>query len=120
MAREDKELSLDIYALAKAMDDILGRVKERRQIVIPGEVIKVKDRMYELINRLRENESESFFVMCEAAGRKKVYIIALFLAILELLRLGVVSVYQDEQFADIRIYLREKEFDPAILENIEG
>jgi segregation and condensation protein A len=119
VAGEDKELQLDIYALAKAMDDVLGRIKERRQIVIPGETIRVKDRMYEIIQYLKNSDSVSFFTMCEK-DTSKLYVIALFLGLLELLRLKVISVYQDKLFDDIRVYMINKEFDVSILENIQG
>jgi segregation and condensation protein A len=118
VASEDKELQLDLFALARAMDDVLGRIKERRQIVIPGETIRVKDRMYEIIEALRSADSVSFFTMTERS-MDRIYVIALFLGILELLRLKVVSVFQDKLFGDIRIYLQDKNFDPAILSNIE-
>jgi len=117
VAGEDKELQLDIYALAKAMGDVLGRIKERRQILIPGEKIRVKDRMYEIIDALKNAENLSFFEMCQA-DKGRIYIIALFLGILELLRLNVISVFQDKLFDDIRIYLINREFDRTILDNI--
>jgi segregation and condensation protein A len=120
VAGSDKELLLDIYALAKAMDDVLGRIKERRQIVILGEHIRVKDRMYEIIERLKKTDgSVSFFEMCSNSG-DRVYIIALFLGLLELLRLKVISVFQDRLFEDIRVYLKDSDFDTAILSNIEA
>lgn len=118
VAGEDKELQLDIYALAKAMDAVLGRIKERRQIVIPGEKIRVKDRMYEIIASLKNADDVSFFAMC-GGKNDKIYIIALFLGILELLRLKVIRVFQDRLFDDIRIYMINKDFDTAILDNIQ-
>ncbi len=118
VASEDKDLVLDIFALAKAMDDVLGRIKERRQIVIPGETIRVKDRMYEIIESLRKAGSVSFFEMC-GRNMERLYIIALFLGILELLRLKVINVYQDRNFEDIKVHLVDRNFDPSVLNNIE-
>lgn len=118
VAGEDKELQLDIYGLAKAMDDVLHRIKERRQIVIPGETIRVKDRMYEIIRCLKDVESVSFFQMCEK-DTSKLYIIALFLGLLELLRLKVIRVFQDKLFDDIRVYMVIKDFDESILDDIQ-
>jgi segregation and condensation protein A len=118
VAKEDQELSLDVYALVKAMDSVLDRLKERKTIVIPGERMKVKDRMHEIIERLRAaNEAVSFFEMCSAKN-DRIYIIALFLAMLELLRLKIISVNQDELFTDIYIYLKQDDFDTAILQNM--
>ena len=120
VSKEEKELSLDIYALVKAMDGVLDRMKERRMVVIPGESIKVRDRMAELVEILRKEDNASFFELINSRGNNKVYIIAFFMAILELVRMRVVSVYQDRSFEDIRIYMTKKDFDESILEGIEG
>ncbi|PKL92774.1 MAG: hypothetical protein CVV21_00055 [Candidatus Goldiibacteriota bacterium HGW-Goldbacteria-1] len=117
ISADDKELSLDIYALAKAMDSILDRLKERKLIVIPGEAIKIKDRMYELLDVLQTVDNVSFFNMCEK-NNNRLYIVALFMGILELLRLKVIRVYQDFTFEDIRIDIIDRNFDRAVLQNM--
>jgi segregation and condensation protein A len=118
VAKEDQELALDVYALVKAMDSVLDRLKERKTIVIPEERIRVKDRIYELIDRLRAaNDAVSFYDMC-SENNSNLYIIALFLGMLELLRLRIVSVHQDHLFADIKIYLRDDNYDESILNNV--
>jgi len=89
-------------------------------VVIPGESIKVRDRMAELVEILRKEDNASFFELINSRGNNKVYIIAFFMAILELVRMRVVSVYQDRSFEDIRIYMTKKDFDESILEGIEG
>jgi len=114
----DKELSLDMYALVRAMDEVLGRIKERRLILIPGETMKVKDRMYELIEILKTSEFVSFFDVVNVQ-KSRLYVVSLFLAILELIRLRVINVYQEKLFDDIRIYLVQKEIDINILNNIQ-
>jgi segregation and condensation protein A len=119
IAGKDKELTLDIYTLVKAMDAVLSRIKERRLIVIPGEKIRVKDRIFELIDILQKQESINFFSLCDVE-KGRLYIIALFLAILELLRLKVISAYQEEIFGDIIITLKEKDINFDLLKNIEG
>ncbi|HPN64631.1 MAG TPA: segregation/condensation protein A, partial [Candidatus Goldiibacteriota bacterium] len=117
ISADDRELSLDIYALAKAMDSVLDRLKERKLIVIPGEAIKIKDRMYELLDVLQTADNVSFFGMCEK-NNNRLYIVALFMGILELLRLKVIRVYQDFTFEDIRIDIIDRNFDREILKNM--
>jgi segregation and condensation protein A len=118
VAKEDQELSLDVYALVKAMDSVLDRLKERKTVVIPGERMRVKDRIYEIIDKLRAaSEAVSFFELC-AQNNDRLYIISLFLGMLELLRLKIISVNQDELFTDIYIYLKNDDFDSAILQNM--
>ncbi|MFP4467294.1 MAG: segregation and condensation protein A [Candidatus Goldiibacteriota bacterium] len=120
VSKEEKELSLDIYVLVKAMDSVLERMKERRMVVIPGETVKVRDRMTEIVETLKKEKSASFFDMINREGNNKAYIIAFFMAILELVRLRVISVYQDRSFEDIRIYMTAEKFDESILNRAEG
>jgi segregation and condensation protein A len=118
ISAQDKELTLDMYALVKAMDEVLGRIKERRLILIPGETMKVKDRMYELIGLLKHSESVSFFSIVNE-NKSRLYVVSLFLAILELMRLRVINVYQEKIFDDIKIFLVQKDIDMEILNNIQ-
>jgi len=117
ISKEDKELALDVYALIKAMDSVIARVKERKLYVIASESIKVKDRINELVNKLQNVEYISFFELCKE-NYDKIYIIALFLAILELLKLRIISVKQDKIFDDIKIFLVNKDFDRNLLNDI--
>jgi segregation and condensation protein A len=117
ISKEDKELALDVYALIKAMDSVIARVKERKLYVIASESIKVKDRINELVNKLQNVEYISFFELCKE-NYDKIYIIALFIAILELLKLRIISVKQDKIFDDIKIFLVNKDFDRNLLNDI--
>jgi segregation and condensation protein A len=120
VAKEDQELALDVYALVKAMDSVLERIKERKTFVIPVSPVNVRDKMYDLIDRLKASEdSVSFYDMCDGFD-SKIQIIGMFLALLELLRLKVIACYQNIMFGDIRIYMKDNDFDTAILENIGG
>jgi len=102
------------------MDSVLDRLKERKTVIIPGEHIRVKDRIYEIIDRLRSaSEAVSFFEMC-AEKNDRLYIIALFLGMLELLRLKIICVNQDALFTDIYIYLKNNDFNTEILQNMGG
>jgi segregation and condensation protein A len=115
--QSDKELTVDMYALVKAMDSVLDRLKTRKLVVIPGEAIQIKDRIFELIDILKINEHASFFDICEK-NNNRLYIVALFMGILELLRLKLIRVEQDYIYADIKIILSNRDFDPAILQNL--
>ncbi len=117
ISKEDKELSLDIYALIKAMDSVIERVKERKLFVIASESIKVKDRIIELVNELKNSGQLSFFKLCNR-NLNKPFIIALFLAILELLKLKIITVKQDKLFDDINIIIIDKNFNENLLNDI--
>lgn len=64
--------------------------------------VSVMDRIEHLIDRLSSNGSAVF---SELAGRTVHEVVATFLALLELLRRGVIAAEQDEAFADIRLSL---------------
>lgn len=117
IAPEDKELELDLYALVKAMDGVLDRVKERKMVVMAIDQVKVRDRMYELIAKMRETGYASFFALC-TENNSRLHIVALFLAILELLRLRVINVFQEEMFGDIKLVLIDRDVNTDILKDI--
>ena len=117
ISSEDKELQLDLYALVKAMDSVLDRVKERKMVVMNSEAIKVRDRMYELVEMLRHVDTASFFNIVHGQP-SRIYVVALFLGILELLRLRVINVYQEKLFGDIKLVLIDKNVDMNILKDI--
>ena len=85
-------------------------------------IFSVKSKMYDIISRLRGNAAGMMFTdfFYEAAGRYE--IIATFLALLELIRQGLILAVQKDLFDDIEIILRlnisEKEL-AAAMENVD-
>ena len=76
ISADDRELSLDIYALAKAMDSVLDS-KERKLIVIPGEGLRLRTGCTNFwMSQTADNVS---FSMCE--NNNRLYIVALFMGI---------------------------------------
>ena len=83
-------------------NQVLRRLSERISTgEIHAEQVTVADRMELVLNRLKETPEFRFSDLFEQTTSLTA-IVATFLAILELTRLGELSIYQDEAFADIR------------------
>lgn len=75
--------------------------------VIAPEEISVKDKMHDIMTLLRNNNGKLEFhkIMIRTGSRSE--FIAAFLALLELIRLKQIAIYQEKQFAPICLSLKE-------------
>lgn len=93
---------VSVFKLVEALD----RTLKAARMVIPHEVmverISVADRIQELLDELREKSELSFFQMFTGAHEKG-RLVATFLALLEMARLKLITVRQDEPEGDIII-----------------
>jgi segregation and condensation protein A len=104
----DSELYLfevHIFDLVGALTRILSKAppEEGR---ITKEALTVKDRIAAIIDRVEQEKTLRFESLFEEDDRR-VRIIVTFLALLEILRLGIVRVFQDGQFGVIWIVRQE-------------
>jgi segregation and condensation protein A len=101
----EPELEVDLFSLMTAFRAVLERAKQRPQVVLPSEQISIESRIEQLLARLSETEACGFEdLFSDAAGRAD--LIVTFLALLEMIRLKAVRVYQTGAFGEIRIYKR--------------
>jgi len=77
--------------------------------------VSVQERMEQLLDWL---SSQQFAVFSELAGSTVHEIVATFLALLELLRLGQVGAVQEESFAEIRLFLTKRPEDRPQFESV--
>ncbi|HVT04232.1 MAG TPA: hypothetical protein VHL58_12765, partial [Thermoanaerobaculia bacterium] len=70
---------------------------------------KVSDKMVELVNELATRSPIRLLWFLEGRGRGE--LVAIFLAMLELTRLGAISLKQSDSFTEILIHRVEKEID---------
>lgn len=102
-----------LIQLQKVFKDLMRRMEEKIDPVrsqfrtIEREEVTVEERMEHLLERLVKERSLSFFRMIENASGKKERIVV-FLALLELMKMGEVSILQEELFGDIIIDLKEE------------
>jgi segregation and condensation protein A len=106
----EPEVEVDLFSLLSAFKLVLERVRERPPMAIPGEQVSVESRIDQLLERLSEAEAcgfEDLFV--DSATRAD--LIVTFLAMLEMIRLKLIRVYQAGAGGTIRIYKRARPVD---------
>jgi len=108
---DDYYIEATIFDLITAFNNVLKKVpKEYKEIVI--EEIHIEEKMRQILDYLKDKKYVLFEELLRQEKTRKGMII-LFLALLELIKLGQVIARQKELFGDIRIYPLFKE------ENIE-
>ena len=103
----ERELEVDLFGLLQAFEAVIKRARERPGVPVPGEEVSIETRTRQLMERLSETEACGFEdLFDEAYGRGD--LITTFLALLEMLRLKLVRVFQSGAFGPIRVYRRER------------
>jgi len=106
----EPELEVDLYSLLNAFQSVVQRLKQRPKMVLPAEQIPIEVRIEQLLERLSETEAcgfeELFADVQERSG-----LIVTFLALLEMIRLKLVRVFQAGGFGPIRVYKRPRPAD---------
>jgi len=112
LAGEDvePELELDLFGLLTAFQAVLRRASQRPKVTLPPDQISVEARIEQLLERLTEHEACSFeSLFADAYDRGG--LIVTFLALLEMIRLKLVRVFQSAIFGPIRVYKRTRPAD---------
>jgi segregation and condensation protein A len=106
----EPELEVDLYSLLTAFQAVIQRAKQRPKVLLPPEQVPVEVRIEQLLARLSEHEAygfeELFSDVDDRAG-----LIVTFLALLEMIRLKLVRVFQSGSFGPIRVYKRPRPSD---------
>src|SRR5947199_10689325 len=108
----EPELEVDLFSLLTAFQAVVDRAKMRPKMVLPPEQIPVEVRIEQLLARLSEGEAMGFddlFADVDDRGG----LIVTFLALLEMIRLKLVRVFQSGSFVPIRVYKRPRRPDAA-------
>ena len=106
----ERELEVDLFSLLQAFQSVIARSRERPTMMFPAEVVPVEIRIEQLLERLSEKEAcafEDLFV--DASSRRD--LITTFLALLEMIRLKLIRVFQGDTFGPIRVYKRVRPAD---------
>jgi segregation and condensation protein A len=106
---------VSLFDLVDALQDILARHPAARNMEIIPDSMTVRDRMNVIIEALEGQEAVDFTSLFEAADHRIVMIVT-FLALLELIRIRVVKVFQSETFGSIlvsRAFSAVSDGDPA-------
>jgi segregation and condensation protein A len=106
----EPELEVDLFSLLTAFQAVVQRAKLRPKVLLPPEQISVEARIEQLLSRLSETEAcgfEDLFADAHDRGG----LIVTFLALLEMIRLKLVRVFQSGSFGPIRVYKRSRPAD---------
>ncbi len=106
----EPELEVDLFSLLSAFRDVLERAKQRPRLALPPEQISIEDRIVQLLSRLSETEACGFDDLFADLNTKGGMIVT-FLAILEMIRLKLIRVFQAGHGGAIRIYKRPRPAD---------
>jgi segregation and condensation protein A len=106
----EPEVEVDLFSLLAAFRGVLERAKQRPKMLLPPEEIPVEVRIDQLLALLSETEAcgfEDLFAKDDSRGA----MITTFLALLEMIRLKLIRVFQTAAFGPIRVYKRVRPTD---------
>jgi segregation and condensation protein A len=106
----EPEIEVDLFSLLTAFKQVLERARERPPVELPPELISIETRIEQLLGRLSETEACGFEDLFEPDAPRG-DMITTFLALLEMIRLQLIRVFQQGGAGAIRIYRRARPAD---------
>ncbi len=106
----EPELEVDLFSLMTAFKAVLQRARQRPSIPLPAPEIPVEVRIDQLLARLSETEACGFEELFSDVSTRGGLIVT-FLALLEMIRLKLIRVFQLQPFGPIRVYKRARPAD---------
>src|SRR5215212_9740026 len=106
----EPEIEVDLFSLISAFRAVVERAKQRPKVYLPGEQMPIEDRIEQLLARLSETEACGFEDLF-ADMQTRAGMIVTFLAILEMIRLKLIRVFQSGTMGPIRVYKRARPAD---------
>jgi segregation and condensation protein A len=107
----EPELEVDLFGLLAAFRGVLERANRRPRMVLPPEQISIEDRINQLLDRLSETDACGFEDLFADGDGSRQFMIVTFLALLEMIRLKLVRIFQSGGFGPIRVYKRARPAD---------
>jgi segregation and condensation protein A len=102
----EPEIEVDLFSLMTAFKQVLERARQRPRVMLPPEQIPIEERIEQLMSRLSETEACGFEELFSDVQTRAGMIVT-FLALLEMIRMKRIRVFQQGSFAPIRVYRRE-------------
>jgi segregation and condensation protein A len=106
----EPEIEVDLFGLLAAFQAVVERAKHRPSVSLPPEEVPVEVRIDQLLARLSATEACGFDDLFVDVGDRSGLILT-FLALLEMIRLKLVRVFQSGSFGPIRVYKRPRPAD---------
>ena len=106
----ERELEVDLFSLLQAFQSVLKRSREYPAIQLPSKVVPIETRIQELVDKLASGGACGFNELFpDASSRQE--LITTFLAVLEMIRLKLIRVFQQGARGPIRVYARTRSDD---------
>jgi segregation and condensation protein A len=113
----EPELEVDLFSLLSAFRLVLERARERPPLALPPEQVSIETRIEQLLERLSETQACGFEDLFDDVATRADMIVT-FLALLEMIRLKLIRVFQSSPAASLgtrtgafRIYKRARPKD---------
>jgi segregation and condensation protein A len=101
----EPEIEVDLFSLLAAFRGVLERAKQRPKMLLPPEEVPVETRIDQLLAMLSETDACGFDDLFQNDTSRGGMIVT-FLALLEMIRLKLIRVFQTAAFGPIRVYKR--------------
>ena len=106
----ERELEVDLFGLLQAFQAVLKRARERPAFRLPSAEVSIETRTRELLQRLAGIDACGFEDLFDD-DRSRGELVTTFLALLEMIRLKLIQVFQAAPFGPIRVYRRDRPDD---------
>jgi segregation and condensation protein A len=106
----EPEIEVDLFSLMAAFRQVLERAKQRPKVLLPPEQMPIETRIEQLLSRLSTTDACGFDELFADVQTRSGMVVT-FLALLEMIRLKLVRVFQPANFGPIRVYKRDKPVD---------
>ena len=106
----ERELEVDLFSLLQAFQSVLKRARARPKFAVPAALVSIETRIGQLLERLSDTRACGFEELFSDAETRPAFITT-FLALLEMIRLKLVRVFQGDPFGPIRVYARTRPDD---------
>jgi segregation and condensation protein A len=107
----EPELEVDLFTLLAAFRGVLTRASRREHMALPPEQLSIELRIEQLLGRLSETQACGFEDLFADGDGSRPFMIVTFLALLEMIRLKLIRVFQSGSFGAIRVYKRARPAD---------
>jgi segregation and condensation protein A len=107
----EPELEVDLFSLLTAFRGVLERANRRPMVILPPSQMSIEDRIKQLLGRLSETEACGFEDLFNDGDGSRPFMIVTFLAMLEMIRLKLIRVFQSGGAGPIRVYKRARPVD---------
>jgi segregation and condensation protein A len=109
-APPEPEVEVDLFSLMTAFRQVLERARKRPRVLLPPEQLSIEARIEQLTELLAAREACGFEELFADVDTRAGMIVT-FLALLEMIRLKRVRVFQQAADGPIRVYRRERPAD---------